>query len=463
MRPDDGGPGRPPLPAEAGPHERTLYDVYDVQTGIVDLTASDWGTSAESVRVLAAEVRGIVSALTGATVPWTGPAADAAYGTLGKLAENLDTHAEEIDRIQAGLTIAHDSVTTARTQYVRTVRTVSLDVDPAGFQKPATAPQGQTATDLPTVLDHAAYDKAVSDARAAREKQAAAVLATFTESMTTATKKLPVEPADSTSVDGGSTPSGGTGGYPSGGGRSPSGGGPVPPAGGDPGGRPHQPLPPHTGGPDDVPADPTPWPPVDPPPPRPPVVDPPPPVLDGPVDGTTTPAGGGGVGPLPGTTGAGGTDGPAGSVGAGGAAMGGVLAGGGAAAVLGRGGMPGGAAAGRLPGSLVGGAGGSAGRAGTGAAGTASGRSSVVAAGGQGGSGRGAGGAGRGGASRTGRYGVPALGERGGGRGAAGGGAAGSRGRKGERDDARDGDFLTREDEEAWFEGAEDATPPVWQ
>ena len=32
-----------------------------------------------------------------------------------------------------------------------------------------------------------------------------------------------------------------------------------------------------------------------------------------------------------------------------------------------------------------------------------------------------------------------------------------------EREDAADVDHLTREDEETWFEGAEDATPPVWE
>ena len=29
--------------------------------------------------------------------------------------------------------------------------------------------------------------------------------------------------------------------------------------------------------------------------------------------------------------------------------------------------------------------------------------------------------------------------------------------------DPQDVDRLTREDEETWFEGAEDATPPVWE
>jgi hypothetical protein len=58
---------------------------------------------------------------------------------------------------------------------------------------------------------------------------------------------------------------------------------------------------------------------------------------------------------------------------------------------------------------------------------------------------------------------VPSLGERAGSRSAvAGGGGAGGRAKKGDRDDAVDVDHLTTEDEETWFEDADDATPPVW-
>ena len=135
MRPDDGGSSRPPLPEQAGHHERTLYETYEVQTGIVDLTATEWATSAESVRGLSAEVRGIVAALQGAPDAWSGPAADAAYQTLGKLAANLDVHAEKIDGIEAGLKSAYDSVTTARTDYLTKVRSVSLYVDVADYQR----------------------------------------------------------------------------------------------------------------------------------------------------------------------------------------------------------------------------------------------------------------------------------------------------------------------------------------
>ena len=467
MRPDDGGSSRPPLPAEAGPNERTLYEVYDFQTGIVDLTASDWATSAESVRGLSADVRGIVSALRGAPDAWSGPAADAAYQTLGKLADNLDGHAEEIDRIEAGLTGAHDSATAARTAYVTKVRSVSLAVDPADYQHTPFTQPTQVSADLPTVLNQQAYDQAVAGARAAREQQAAAVLATFTDSMTTATKKLPVEPSDPASVPGGTGTSGGSGRPATGRGSTPSGSSHLPPGGtGDPGpgDRPPTDI---TGG-DDLPGDDdtggtdtdtggggaNPWPPVD----------PLPPVLDGPVDGTTSPGGGGGtVGALPGSTTAGGSAGQVGPAGAA-AGMGGMLAGGGAAAVLGRAGMPGGAAAGRMPGSVVStSSGGVAGRTGSAAASAGAGRASVLAGGGQGGAARG-GAAGRGSAVRTGRYGVPKLGEGAGGRGAVGAaGGAGSRGGTTEREDATDVDHLTREDEETWFEGAEDATPPVWE
>ena len=202
MRPDDGGSSRPPLPEQAGPTERTLYDIYDFQTGIVDLTAGDWATSAESVRGLSDEVRGIVTALQGAPDAWTGPAAAAAYQSLGRLAASLDVHAEKIDHIEAGLKSAYDSVTTARTDYVTKVRSVSLDVDQGDYQRAPVRQPAQTSPDLPTVLDRPAYDRAVADARAAREQQAAAVLATFTDSMTTATKKLPVEPAEQTPVPG---------------------------------------------------------------------------------------------------------------------------------------------------------------------------------------------------------------------------------------------------------------------
>jgi hypothetical protein len=492
MRPDDGGSSRPPLPEQAGPTERTLYDVYDFQTGIVDLTAADWATSAESVRGLSADVRGIVRALRGAPDAWDGPAAEAAYQTLGKLADNLDVHAADIDRIEAGLKSAYDSVAVARTDYVTTVRSVSLDLDPGDYQRTPVRQPAQAEPDLSTVLDRAAYDQAVAGARAAREQQAAAVLATFTDSMTTATKKLPVEPAQREPVRDGSTGgTGGTGG--SGGGGTGPGGTPYAPVGsgggsgggGGGGGNAtgHATLPPTDGGgcdaadTDDPPRplpepgpqpEPGPWPPVTDPPP--------PPVLDGLVDGTTSPGARGGALPAPGST-ATGAGGASASVGAGGTAagMGGVLAGGGAAALMGRRGMPGGAAAGRLPGGAAAGrlpgsmvatssGGGVAGR-GAGAGSSAAARSSVVAGGGgQGGAARGATG-GRG-AARTGRYGVPKLGGGAAGRGGpavVGGGAAGGRGRAEDRKDPQDVDHLTSEDEETWFEGAEDATAPVWE
>ena len=111
------------------------------------------------MRGLSAEVRGIVSALRGAPDAWSGPAADAAYQTLGKLADNLDVHAEDIDRIEAGLTSAYDSVATARTDYVTKVRSISLDVDEGDYQRTPFQQPAPASSDLPTVLDQQAYDQ----------------------------------------------------------------------------------------------------------------------------------------------------------------------------------------------------------------------------------------------------------------------------------------------------------------
>ena len=487
---DGGGPGRPQLPAQAGTHEQTLYELYDFQTGIVSYTASQWRTTASEVTELAASVRRVVRELRNAPdggEAWSGDAAEAAYATLGRLATNLDTHAEEIARIESGLTLAGDAVVEARTAYVTSVRTVSLDVDEQAYTRtPFMRPGGPAGPDLPATLDQAAYDAAVADARARREAEALTVLQSFDGSMTEATKKLPVEPDyDPVSSGGTGGSGGGGGGYPAGGGSSgggdvgPGGGGTVPPGPGW--------LPPTDGGPDGPgPTDPNP---TDPGPTDPGPTDTgptdttlppdgggPSPVLDGPTTGTTGPgSGSGGVAPLPGSTGAPGATG-GGGLGAGGAAagMGGMLAGGGAAALMGRSGGPGGPGAGR-PGVVVGGstaAGRPGGTTGSGRPGTgAVGRTTVLPGGGQGaaraGSGRGAsrGTGASGGTGRTGRYGVPRLGDRDGRSGAAGAtGAAGAGGRGGTRDeDGQDVDRLTTEDEETWFEGAEDATPPVWE
>ena len=122
---DGGGPGRPELPAQAGTHEQTLYELYDFQTGIVSYTASQWRTTASEVTELAASVRRVVRELRNAPdggEAWSGDAAEAAYATLGRLATNLDTHAEEIARIESGLTLAGDAVVEARTAYVTSVR-----------------------------------------------------------------------------------------------------------------------------------------------------------------------------------------------------------------------------------------------------------------------------------------------------------------------------------------------------
>ena len=459
MRPDE-GPSYPPLPPDAGEKERALYEIYDFQSGIVSYTADQWKQTAEDLSDLAISVRGVVSQLRRAPdsgEAWSGSAAEAAYDSLGKLAANLDRHAEDITRIESGLTAAYDAVSDARSQYVAQVRTVDTSIDQSGYMRDNPGPPGGPT--LEPTLDTAAYDAAVADARQKRENRAAAVMASYEADMESAAKKLPVEPAESPVTDGRypSGPGGGSG--PSGGGSGPRGGAYVPPGGGGggwvvggggpdgpdgpdgPGGNPGNPVGP---GPVDI-GCPGPG---------------PDPVLDGPGDGGGLLPETGGPGPGGGTTGPGGSSG--GGIGGAGTAlgMGGMVAGGGAA-LLGRGG--GGAGLFGRGGGVtgVGTTNGASARGGTGAAG----RSSVLGSAGQG-SANGRATGGRGGAAgrgTTGRYGVPQLGEKGG-RGStmAAAGSAGSRGTA-DRKDGQDVDHLTTEDEETWFEGADDASPPVWE
>ena len=133
---DGGGAGFPPLPADAGPTERALYEIYDFQSGIVSYTASQWKTTADEITDLASSVRQVVRELRRAPdggEAWSGTAAEAAYDSLGKLATNLDRHAEDILNIEAGLTAASDAVSDARSAYVTRVRTVDTDIDQAGY------------------------------------------------------------------------------------------------------------------------------------------------------------------------------------------------------------------------------------------------------------------------------------------------------------------------------------------
>ena len=84
------------MPADAGPTERALYEIYDFQTGIVSYTASQWKTTADEITDLASSVRQVVRELRRAPdggEAWSGSAAEAAYESLGKLATNLDRHA----------------------------------------------------------------------------------------------------------------------------------------------------------------------------------------------------------------------------------------------------------------------------------------------------------------------------------------------------------------------------------
>ena len=67
---DDGGSTTPSLPADAGPNERMLHEIYGFSTALVRMTAEDWGKSADTVSALAAEVKRVVDALQGADVPW---------------------------------------------------------------------------------------------------------------------------------------------------------------------------------------------------------------------------------------------------------------------------------------------------------------------------------------------------------------------------------------------------------
>ncbi len=218
MQHDGGGSGFPPLPADAGPTERALYEIYDFQTGIVSYTASQWKTTADEITDLASSVRQVVRELRRAPdggEAWSGSAAEAAYESLGKLATNLDRHAEDILNIEAGLTAASDAVSDARSAYVTRVRTVDTDIDQAGYMTgPPPPPVGPP---VPKTLDTAAYDQAVSAARAQRESEAQSVMQAYDTRMETAAKKLPVEPAESPVSDG-NYPSGpGTpGGYPGG-------------------------------------------------------------------------------------------------------------------------------------------------------------------------------------------------------------------------------------------------------
>lgn len=464
----DEGPSNPPLPEDAGPNERTLYDIYGFSSVLVRMTAEDWGTTSTTVSDLAREVRDVVRKLQGAQQPWTGPAADSAYATLTVLAGQLDIRAGEIDGIRKGLESAASAADTARQAYQGQVRSVSTDVDRSSYERTPARPPGGVPVPDGTVFDRAAYDAAVADKRAQRETAAAQVLATFHQEMTGAAKQMPVEAQENpvritpTSGGGGSTPGG-------------SPGGSVPPGGtytgptGTTGGPTH---PPRNPPPVDPPVDP---PVYHPPPPLPPtsIGDPPWPTpvdLDGGTTGGLTPGGPGST-DWAGTGSTGGsTSGP--GVGGAGTLSGGMLAGG--AAMLGKGvlGRLGGGALGAAGrgGLVAGGSGGTAGRAAGGASGrgaAGAGRSGLVA-GGQGSASRGGGrGSGVRGAKGTGRYGVPKVGDGAkgakGGRGAAGAGSGG-RGTGRRRDgEAQDVEYLTHEDEETWFEGEEDATPPVWR
>ncbi len=468
----DDAPYVPPLPEDAGPHERTLHDIYGFAAVLVQLTADDWGKTSDAVGQLSAEVKRVVTSLRNAAQPWEGPAADSAYASLRALSSSLDNRALELAEIQKGLESAATAADTARQEYVSRVRSISTYVDPASYERTPARPMGGAVPDG-KVFDQTAFDAAVGAKRDQREAEAGQVLSSFNASMGRAARQMPVDaPEDSVKIDpgagGGTAGGGGTpgGAPPSGGGyTAPSGGGSWSPTPYDPpsvvGTTTSQP--PHPSGSGS--GDPAGGGGTD---PGPSGVG-----LDGGTTGTTVPTGPGSsdwAGTSPGGASAGGTSGP----GAGPGVVGGGMAAGGAAllgrGIVGRAGAGGAVPTGRAP-LVTGGTTGSAGR--TGAAGAGRGASGasgrpVVAAGGQGAAargGRGAGGAGGvRGAKASGRYGVPKLGEASrGGRGAvAAGSGSGARGKGAPRDEAPDVDSLTHEDEETWFEGEDDATPPVW-
>lgn len=453
--PDD-RPYAPPLPPDAGPRERMLHEVYGFASALVEDTANDWGQTADGVRALATEVRSVISRLRSADEPWEGPAADSAYSTLRVLARALDARADEIEDIRKGLEQAAATARTAESAYRTRVRSVSTYVDPDDYR-----PEGGGT------FNTTGYEAAVDGRRAEREAAAGEVLDGFTAGMGAAARQMPVDaPDDTVMVD--ATPPGG----PGPGGRGPGG----------PGGSSGTPYAPPTG---------TPWP----PPGSPTSVGPTgtpltssgpgggsghPGVgasLDGGSTGTTAPGGGGSPTWAGGPTSGGVAGGSVGSVGgvAGAAGAGGLLSGG--AALLGRGafgraglaGGPGGPGTAGRSGPVVAGSSGSTTRGASGAArgagstGSAAGAGRpVVAPGAQGPVGRGGGSAVRG-ARPAGRYGVPRLEGAGAGRdGVVAGSAAGGRGRR-ERDETVDVDSLTHEDEETWFDGEDDASPPVWR
>ena len=451
----DEGPGTPPLPGDAGPFERMLHDIYGFSTPLVRMSAEDWRKVSDAVTTLSAEVRSVVAALQGADEPWEGPAADSAYDTLRALATALDARAREIADVRTGLEHAAAAADSARLRYATDVRSVSTDVDPEAYRPAGGGPFNITG-----------YEAAIDSRREQREAVAKAVLDDFSTDMGQAAKQLPVEARDDsvtiTPSRGGAPPSGGgyppgssTGGSyvaPSGGGRltggstgldlGPGGGGSGGSGSGGGGG----------GGGASVGSGSDPGHGVQ---------------LDGPTGGTTAPTTGGSTG-WAGASAQGSATGGPGVGGAGAAGAGGLLTGG--AAMLGRGAFGRGGplgGAGR-PGPVVAGSTGSAARgtaSGGGARSGAAGAARPVVAPGSQGTVRGGQGAGGVKGARTGgRYGVPRLGESGSGRGAVvAGSAAGGRGRGEKGKDApADVDSLTHEDEETWFEGEDDATPPVW-
>lgn len=470
---DNGGGGGPTLDPKAHANERELFKIFGFEYWSVDWAANDWLTSAARIRSVAKDVRTTITQLesgdgTKDNPAWTGPSAVAACASMEQLAKSLDTRASEIDKARLGMEQVTKDSSWAREQWYARVYPIKTTLDERDYQR-ISGPDG---------VDHARMAQDEQALYAKRDAEAKKILTELNQRIATSTASMPVDYVPPQDPYSGSAAGGGTGG---GGGsttprsvgdvRGPKGGGtglePVRPPVGPivdpiPPDRPICVLPPPI-----LPETPD----CELPPPEPPVID------NGGTDVISMDGSGTGTTHIPSTGGTGGvsTGHPGvGGVSAGGAGSLGAL---GMGALGGRG-VPGLGAAGRGVSAV----GAGSGRAGTrgpgssirGASGT--GKYGTPLVGGQGGRGGGSKGVGAGaggrsaaaGARGTGVAGAPGRsGERAGAAGkggAVGAGSGAARGGKGkDRSQVTGVDRLTTEDEETWFEGAEESSPSVWE
>lgn len=500
MRIDEGG-GGPTLNPKAKQYERELFKIFAVQTGSIAMTQTDWQSAKKQLEDLAKDVKAVhgeLQAPADGSKGWSGPAATAALSSLKKLSDALDTHAGEVGQVDASLGQVYTAVSDAISGWYSDVASISTYVNPDDHKR-------LPAPYLPTADNAAKYSIRDPEAAAAAEDAlwqqrnlaAKGVLDQLAGDTDTAKQKMPLEvkddkqtpynnegPASANRTSGTATQSGadvhptgstvGTGGlvHPTTTGTTTETGVDYPPV--DTG---VQTGTVSTEGPGLTPGT---YDPIS---------------SDGDVTGSTglTPGGGSG-----GSSGAyptgGGTGG--GGIGAGGVAAGGIGGAAGLGGIMRGGGMFSAGGTSRTGGMARSGGVSSAGRSNS-AAGS---RGSALRAGGTGRAGAmgaGGGSSARGGASArgsavkgatgSGKYGVPKVGAKGagpvgsGGQGAKGAGKAGGRGtggrgsaangaagrggsRKGDKNgQPQDVDKLTHADEEAWFDGTEEAGPQVWE